>query len=161
MLHKEFDLRLVSINGGELMNAIPVQAEGEIAIKTQYLNEAKRLLKKLCDEYRFEYLQCCDPVFEENDKEDIEYDPIQKERSDEIIRCYTAMFNGVDVINPNTGYQETSTNLGVIQTKTNQITSNSYVRSLYENAADRIIDTVQAVVELAHGTVVYPQRLPA
>lgn len=161
LMHPEFDMRLVSINGGQLMNAIPIQTTGVVAVKKEYVQQVKQCINQMFDEYRYEYIKTVKPLFEIQDKEDVEYDPITKEQSDDIVRCYTAMFNGVDVMNPDSGLPETSTNLGVIETKGNQITSNSYVRSIYEHAADRIIDTVQAVVELARGKINYPQRLPA
>lgn len=159
--HKELDLRLVSADGGLVQNTIPDHLTGVVAIKSNSINLAKKLIQQEFDNYTAEYQNYDTPKFNLQEIKTPNFNPIIKKRSDEIIVGYTIQYNGIEVINQPTGYQETSSNIGVIGTTKNHIFTKTTIRSLYESGGDRIFNQVKAIVELTHGKIEPPERLLA
>ncbi len=154
------DVRLVDVVGGQAKNSIPTFAYGTIAVKNSDFAKAKELIEKMQKDYKEEYEDFDTPEFSLEEISNPQFLPVVKERSDEIIRGYNAMYNGMSVYNVEHTQSETSTNLGLIETHNEKIKSYSYVRSLYENAVWRIYNQVRSVVELSHGKVECSLYLP-
>lgn len=159
---ESFNISLIDVNGGTAMNSIPSFCKGTIAVQSNQFEQVIKVIKKMEQDYINEYQGFDTPTIQ---TQEITvrplFDPILKERSDEIIFGYNAMFNGMNVYDTHSGYSQTSTNVGIIQTTNESINTTSYIRSPYETAALRIFNYVDASIRLAHGTTTNVFSLPA
>ena len=150
----KYDLRLCSISGGNLHNAIPRDAEAVIAVPFADRERIRVDFNVFAAEVQDEYhvterdakflMETTDPVAE----------CIETAVARNIIRSVFAVFNGVYAMSMDMpGLVETSSNLARIRTEQGRVTMVASQRSSVESARDAVQATVAACFRLAGAKV--------
>lgn len=144
------ELRLASINGGSLRNAIPRES---FAVVTVPKTKAAALIQKI-KEFEAIYkaeLQLTEPdlLFFAEETE-VPTQVMDKDLQTRLINAIVACPNGVvRMSDAMAGTVETSNNLALIQSKDGKIVINTLMRSFVETAKDALAQSLDAVFELA------------
>ena len=150
----KYDLRLCSISGGNLHNAIPRDATAVIAIpfadRERIRIDFNIFAAQVQDEYHVTereskfFMETTDPVEQ----------CIETTVARNIIRSIFAVFNGVYAMSMDVpGLVETSSNLARIRTEQGKVTMVASQRSSIESARDAVQATVAACFSLAGAKV--------
>ena len=150
----KYDLRLCSISGGNLHNAIPRDATAVIAIpfadRERIRIDFNIFAAQVQDEYHVTereskfFMETTDPVGQ----------CIETVVARNIIRSVFAVFNGVYAMSMDVpGLVETSSNLARIRTEQGRVTMVASQRSSIESARDAVQATVAACFSLAGAKV--------
>ena len=152
-LWDEYDIRLVTLEGGSKDNAIPREASAVIAIPADREDEIRSVIDKTQQGIRGEYAIADPDIFYEmtaqipgdayNDKGEPLL-PLNSDSTQEMIRLILSLPNGVQRMSDSIpGLVETSLNLGVTRMDENEIhlgiSLRSSVGSAYEMLRDRIL----------------------
>ena len=151
---EKYDLRLISMSGGNLHNAIPRDAEAVIAIpfaeRENIRVDFNVFASEVQDEYHVTereakfYMETTDPVTE----------CIEQAVARNIIRSVFAVFNGVYAMSMDVpGLVETSSNLARIRTEKGKVTMIASQRSSVESAKYAVQETLAACFRLAGAKV--------
>lgn len=150
-LISEYDVKVASITGGSLRNAIPFEAEAEILVPAGDAAKVKALVEKKFAESKFEY-QYSDPDTA------LEYSklpkPAQRYISPKVVsnavKAILACPHGVERMSDTLpGLTETSTNMAMVRTENGHLTVTSLTRSSIDAAKLALSDAIQSVFELA------------
>jgi len=156
-LTDKFDIKLISLNGGNMRNAIPREATAVFIVKEKYLEE----VKKYVSEYRAVYIKEFDNI-EEADKLKLQYTS-EEEKSVKIIpadvqRKFLNALNGCPngVVNmfakiPDT--VETSVNMSIVKAGAGVIDVQFLARSSSESKKKAICASVASAFYNAGGEV--------
>ena len=150
----KYDLRLCSISGGNLHNAIPRDAVAVIAVPFADRERIRVDFNVFASEIQSEYhvtereaeffMESTEPV----------KDCIQQSVAHNIIRSVFAVFNGVYAMSMDVpGLVETSSNLARIRTEQDKVTMLASQRSSVESAKYAVQETLAACFRLAGATV--------
>ena len=152
-LLNEVDFRMISLNGGSKDNAIPREADAIIAIKDDDLELVKGVLTKWQEIFLNE-LRVQDPgvkvLLNEEVKEVEEVEEVfTKESTDKAINLLVLIPNGIrtksfEIEN----LVQSSSNLGVITTKNNNVQYDSAVRSSIRSLKKQIVEESRAIAEV-------------
>lgn len=145
------DLKVASVNGGSLRNAIPFEAQAEIIFPAAIEAEVKALCEKKFVESKFEY-QFSDP--------DMEFiygvpdSPVRRYISPSVVgravKAILACPHGVERMSDTLhGLTETSTNMAIVRTENGHIYVKSLTRSSIDAAKMALCDSIRFVFELA------------
>ena len=145
-----FGAKVVSFTGGSLRNAIPFEAEAEIAVPQENLGSVKKLIDSIFAEVKAE--------FKESDPsavlyvEDLPAAPkfIQGSVMLRALKAIIAAPHGVIRMSRTMeGLTETSINLAIVRTEKGKITIHSLMRSAIDSAKADLAEKVRCVYELA------------
>lgn len=165
-LAKKHPLRISSIDGGSLRNALPREASAEILVPNDALADFKADLNELTATMQFE-LGATEPdlaVFLDtgDDISQVMTLALQAKLLAALYGCPHGVFRMSDDIE---GVVETSNNLGVIQTRNNEIYVQCLIRSLMDSRRVDAQNTIESIFTLAGATVdftgAYPGWQPA
>lgn len=161
-LAKELPLQLVSLGGGVADNAIPRRTEAVILVvdaDVQKLQDKVNLLgKEIKEELGGKDPDFCIMVHE---KECMTCQTLTHEVTLQVLRFLVALPNGILAMSGDVpGLVETSLNMGVLRLKEQELHAQFSVRSSVESAKDALIAKLQAVTELAGGSVVISGAYP-
>lgn len=143
-------LRLISISGGTLRNAIPREAHAILAVA----NDKMDLLQKACDEYLKTLINELSAV-EKNinfslQPAESQEKPLNHVSQSKLLSLLNSMPNGVirmsDAVS---GVVETSLNVGVVTTQSDVVTITCLIRSLIDSGKDYVVEVLRALSELA------------
>ena len=151
---EKYDLRLISLSGGNLHNAIPRDAEAVIAVpfaeRENIRVDFNVFASEVQDEYHVTereakfYMETTDPVTE----------CIGQVVARNIIRSVFAVFNGVYAMSMDVpGLVETRSNLARIRTEKGKVTMIASQRSSVESAKYAVQETLAACFRLAGAKV--------
>jgi len=160
-LSKGFAIRIASIDGGSLRNALPREASAELLIANSDVAAFKDALKALTATMKHE-LAAVEPDFEifldpSDDIEQVISLELQKKILASLYACPHGVFRMSDEIE---GVVETSNNLGVIQTRNNELYVQCLIRSLMDSRRTDAQNTISSVFELAGASVDFTGAYP-
>lgn len=143
-------LRISSINGGSLRNAIPREAFSIVTLPTANIAEAKKIIEGVYTDAKNE-LSLVDPNL------NISFEPtsipanvIDLDTQTKLIRSVYACPNGVMRMSDSMeNLTETSTNLAIIKSNGNNIQINCLLRSSVDSAKMDLAEMMASVFELA------------
>lgn len=161
------ELRLVSIDGGTMSNAIPREAVATIAVSSDQIEHIERTLSALQQTLQAELAQA-DPEVALSLSVVVQPDAqaLSPEASSTLIDVLNALPYGVarwsDELE---GVVETSNNIGKLRLEGGQLTLDAMARSLCDSAALALVAKIKAVCRLAGLTPttsnIYPGWTPA
>ena len=161
LLSDKYGLRLCSIDGGNLHNAIPREAHALCAVPMKYKETVRVELNIFLSEIENEYA-----VTEPNLEMDLGSEPAQPEVMEEMamkrfLHAIYAVHNGVHAMSQDIeGLVETSSNLASIKQKDGQIVVVTSQRSSILSSREDMSRMVQAAFELGGATVTIGDGYP-
>lgn len=147
---EKLGMRISSINGGSLRNAIPREAFSTITIPTSEVAKAKEILENITKEVKNE-LSLVEPslVIEMNPTA-LPNDVMDKDTQGRLIRSVYACPNGVIRMSDSMeGLTETSTNMAIVKTENNNVNISCLLRSSVDSAKMDLAEMMASVFELA------------
>lgn len=147
---QELNLRIASVNGGTLRNAIPRETFAVVTIPAEKATQLQDKVKEATAIYKAELI-AKDPdvrlLAEETDLPASVFDAdLQWRLIDAILGCPNGAVRMIDAM-PDT--VETSNNLAIVKTENGKVIINTLMRSSVETAKEFLADSLQAVFELA------------
>ena len=145
----DFEARVAYIKGGTIINAIPREAEAIITIPTGGENDLMSVYHDFKAIYTQEYSHIDPDVSIEIESiilpDGLLPEPIQ----DDIINAVIGAPNGVYRYVPLSNLVETSTNLGIIETSTNCVSTHFLVRSNVDSMKGEVRSMIESIFSLA------------
>jgi len=161
MVNAEMDLRISSINGGSLRNAIPRESFVVCIVPNQKVKKFNKLVELFLGQIRTE-LSVVEPDF--NLKITQVHTPekvYQREVIDKVINAVYACPNGVVRMNDEMpDLVETSTNMAIVKTSGETIKIQCLLRSSVDSAKDDLANAIQSTFDLAGATTVFTGSYP-
>ncbi len=150
-LINEYGIKVASITGGSLRNAIPFEAEACILVPAAETRKVKSLAEKIFEEIKFEY-QYSDPdmlmLYDKSPKPAARY--IGPKTVLAAVKAILACPHGVKRMSDTLpGLPETSTNMAMIRTEKGHLKVYSLTRSSIDSAKMSYADSIRYVFELA------------
>jgi len=148
--NKDFGLRLSSLTGGGLRNAIPRESEAVVTVDKShfevFLNEIIYVIRDIKNEFA-----SLEPDLEININEADEPSNVMEIKPHlDIIRALYAAHNGVYRMSPDiTGLVEASNNIASIEAKDGKVEVNCLTRSSVTSSKQDLVNSLQAAFELA------------
>lgn len=127
------DVRLVSIDGGAVKNALCNHCNCVIAIDNKYIQKSKHIIKQMVEYYINEFKNDENPQFS-CDEVQLTTNPIEQKTSDKIVSAFVGVFNGMDRYDTKFLLSTGSTNIGCIKTTESNVQAEAIARGLYVNA---------------------------
>ncbi len=153
-LLRDLDARLISIEGGNMRNAIPREGVAYIALPEAKLADAKALVAKVEAEVKVEYA-----ATDKDAKVFLEDAPIAGEAICQqvalnLCKALYACPSGVErMSDAMPGLVETSNNMAIVKSENGTISVHSLMRSSVDTAKDDLAEKMRAVFELAGAQV--------
>ena len=145
----DFEARVAYIKGGTIINAIPREAEAIITIPTGGEDDLMSVYHDFKAIYTQEYSHIDPDVSIEIESiilpDGLLPEPIQ----DDIINAVIGAPNGVYRYVPLSNLVETSTNLGIIETSTNCVSTHFLVRSNVDSMKGEVRSMIESIFSLA------------
>ena len=162
-LNKNGLIRLVSIEGGVVDNAIPVKANAVFAADEDDLAMIKSLVLAIGDHIKNEFASA-DPdlnlSFEIGNRDVCEV--VDKDSTDRLLFALFTLPNGVRAMSPDIdGLVQTSLNLGVIKSYESRIVYTFSIRSSLASQKQLLCDELVSMTEFAGGSVTLRSPYPA
>lgn len=150
-LIQKMDVKLASIHGGSLRNAIPFAGVATVLVPKSREEEVKSSVEKTYGEFKFEH-QYSDPegqyYFEKLDEipaEYIEEDVVERVMKS-VIACPSNVIRMSDTMK---GLTETSVNLAIVKSENGHIYVQCLMRSAIEASKAALAERLQIIFELA------------
>lgn len=146
-----YGVKVVSINGGSLRNAIPFEGKAVVLVPEDKIDEVKSIAQKEFKDVKNEFVHV-EPTaefhFEKADEEPAEYipDDVAYKAVKAILACPHGVVRMSDTM---PGLTETSTNLAMVRSGNGHITVSSLMRSSVDSAKAFLAEEMGAVFELA------------
>ena len=152
---KKIDLKIASVKGGSLRNAIPREAFATVALPEEKVAKMKRELRTFEKIVKKEYA-LVEPTLEFSCQKAKKPAKVMDSNSQsQYIRAIYACPNGVERMSDSMeGLVETSDNLAVIKIKNGKVNVAALVRSSVDTAKDDLARKVAATFELVEGCTV-------
>ncbi len=151
---KEFKIRLASINGGGMRNAIPREAEAVVVIPASYANDFQKSVYKYEEIFNNE-LSIVEPDLSLSiEKADLPSTIIDIQTQNNLISSVYACPHGVTRMSDSVPELiETSNNLASIKTEGETISVHCFLRSSVDTAKDDLANTIGHIFKLAGARV--------
>lgn len=150
-LIRDFGVKLVSIDGGSLRNAIPREAFAQILVPENKVQDTEKLVAEIQAAVRTEY-SVADPegkIFLEP-LADMPSECIDDKDALSAIRAVNACPNGVwRMSDEMPGLVETSNNMAIVKTENSKFYVKTLLRSSVDTSKDAMSEEVRSVFELA------------
>ena len=161
-INKEYEIHIAEINGGLKSNAIPREAEVLLLIEAENQLKLEAAINGLELLFRDE-LRAADPdayVRFESIADKVER-VFSKETADSVISSLVLLPNGIQSMSMEiAGLVESSTNLGVVNTKDNEIWLVNEIRSSVRSLKKSIFSQVEALAVAMNGSVRVESEYP-
>ena len=153
-LVRDFGVRLVSLEGGNMRNAIPREAWAEVLVPDGKAGEVDRYIHELLPVVKSEY-RATDPHLHISMRTSGGAASwIETEDALRCLRALTASPEGVERMSDQMpGLVETSNNTAIVKTEDGRFIIKTLMRSSVDSAKELLAEKMRAVVELAGGTV--------
>ena len=154
-LLEQFDVKLVSFQGGSLRNAIPFEACAEILVPSADSKKVKALVEKIFAEGKSEFIES-DPgtamTYEKLAKPAAKYiqPSVVLRAVKSIIACPSSVIRMSQAM---PGLTETSINLAIVRTLNGHLNVHCLMRSAVDTAKAYLADRVRCIFELAGAEV--------
>ena len=155
-------MRVITVRGGLKDNAIPVKAEAFIVSKNE--TEVKNEVSRFLEEYRESYKDADPDLSITIEKVNVNSDvyPLDEAANLSFVMAYGSLPNGVIKMSEDIeGLVQTSLNLGIMDTFSEEITLSFSVRSSVNKEKEALIDELAAIVQSAGGTMTIEGEYPA
>ena len=155
-------MRVITVRGGLKDNAIPVKAEAFIVSKNE--TEVKIEVSRFLEEYRESYKDADPDLSISIEKVNVNSDvyPLDEAANLSFVMAYGSLPNGVIKMSEDIeGLVQTSLNLGIMDTFSEEITLSFSVRSSVNKEKESLIDELAAIVQSAGGTMTVEGEYPA
>ena len=150
-LIRDFGVKLVSIDGGSLRNAIPREAFAQILVPENKVQDTEKLVAEIQAAVMAEY-SVADPegkIFLES-LADLPSECIDDKDALSAIRAVNACPNGVwRMSDEMPGLVETSNNMAIVKTENSKFYVKTLLRSSVDTSKDAMAEEVRSVFELA------------
>lgn len=157
----EFDIRIAALNGGSLRNAIPRDADASFVIASENIDPFKKALANYLTTIKANLSTIETTIDMLLLAEDGIEQCWSKPTQDSILRALNACPNGVMRMSDDIeGIVETSLNLGVIQTRSDNLNAMVLIRSLHDDGRLETQRKVQSVFELAGAKITFSGKYP-
>ncbi|MDE6183547.1 MAG: aminoacyl-histidine dipeptidase [Rikenellaceae bacterium] len=149
---RQLGVRLVSINGGDVRNAIPREGSAVVAVDGGKSADFEKLVAE-CEHIFKSELAAVEPELSFKAERCDDCGKVMTERSARaVVSAVIATPNGViRMSDAMEGLVETSCNLGVVKTQDDEVVFISLPRSSVDTAKDAAVAQIRAVAELAGG----------
>ncbi len=158
---KLFNLRLVSVNGGSLRNAIPRESFAKVAIPENKVSDFENFLKEKQTIIAKE-IKTVDPgleIFAEKAEAEAEVFTLNSQKT--LTNLVYALPNGVmRMSNEMEGLTETSINIAIIKSKKGQTTIGCLLRSSVDTAKLDLTEMIESACSLAGAEVEFTGEYP-
>ncbi len=150
----ELEVRLASIDGGSLRNAIPREAFAIITVPEEGVDEVIDFVRECEELFSIEYDGVEDKISFSVEQVNLPSGLIPEEVQDDLINAITACPNGVSRFIPELPtVVETSNNLAIIKSDTKSIIVRCLIRSSVESRKEELASMVLSVFSLAGAKV--------
>ena len=153
-LVRDYGVRLASVEGGNMRNAIPREAEAVVLIPDGKVGEVDQYLHELLSVLITEYA-VTDPQIYVGMRACKEPEACMAE--EDALRCMRALLSvpeGVERMSDQMpGMVETSNNTAIVRTENGKFVIKTLMRSSVDSAKEALMEKMRAVIELAGGTV--------
>ncbi len=156
-----FDVRLASVSGGSLRNAIPRESYAVITISESNVADFKNFLKEQQTIIANE-IKAVDPELEISLEETTAPEQVfTKESQDTLTNLVYGLPNGVmRMSNEMEGLTETSTNLAIVTSKDNVVNIACLLRSSVDSGKDDLKQMMHSVCSLAGASIKFEGEYP-
>ena len=155
------DVRLASIDGGSLRNAIPREAFAVIALPAENADELIESLEEFEEIYKEEYKGVEPSISFSCDVVDLPSGVINEVVQDDLINAVQACPNGViRISNDMEGLVETSTNLASVKSGDGVIEAKCLIRSSVDTAKEDVESSIESTFRLAGAEVTFGGQYP-
>lgn len=147
---EKLGMRISSINGGSLRNAIPREAFSTITIPTSQVAKAKEILENITKEVKNELSLVEPSLVIEMNPTSLPSDVMDIDTQGRLIRSVYACPNGVMRMSDSMeGLTETSTNMAIVKTDDSKVKISCLLRSSVDSAKMDLAEMMASVFELA------------
>jgi dipeptidase D len=156
-----FGMRLCSIDGGNMRNAIPREAFAITTVPKQFEDEFVKSVKSFADMYREELAGVEDNISFTAEKVATPKTWIDKATTERLLDSLYAIPHGVIRMIPEMPeVVETSTNLAIVKSDDKTITVASLLRSSVDSAKRDLCNMVESIFDMAHAQTVHEGDYP-
>lgn len=158
---QEVDVRLCSVEGGNMRNAIPREAEAVVAIPTEKVAKAKEIVEQLCKEIKNELAET-EKNFTISLLPTANVETMMKECcSAKVINTLVALPNGIYRMSDTVAnLVETSSNLAIVKSEDGVVTICCLLRSSVDSEKKDFATMMKAVVDLAGDEIEFSGEYP-
>jgi len=161
VVEKKFGVRLASVDGGSLRNAIPREAVAVVVVPSAKANDFEKEVKAYLNIYKSEFSLTEPDLSFVAEKVDMPSVLVDEKTQFNLIRAAFGCPNGVVRMSDAVpGLVETSNNLARVYSEGNFIHAACLLRSSVDSAKDALADKVASVFELSGGEVVFSGGYP-
>lgn len=161
LAESELGVRLSSIDGGSLRNAIPREAFAVVGIPTNQIDSFEKMVEAYLIIYKNEFSSVEPDLSFKTEKVAFPDSVIDSKSQWAIIRAVFGCPNGVVRMSDSMpGLVETSTNLARVYTKDGKIFAQCLLRSSVDSSKDALAQKIASVFELAGATVSFSGAYP-
>ncbi len=154
LLNDQIGIDIANIRGGEKMNAIPKLTKAIVLIEDGKFDELQNLINEYIKLFSREFAISDPNVTITLEKKDNVEKIFSLETKNNLINILMLLPFGVQTMSANIkGLVESSNNIGVLETKDNNIVFTSAVRSSVKSLKDEINNRVKALCELSGATM--------
>lgn len=162
---KQYDIRLVQMNGGQADNAIPRHADATIMVLKEEKEKVTALIDGAADQIKKE-LQTADPDFYVEWKEQSDYGREMNQcvlaaSTKQVFSCMTSLPNGIVSMSKDVeGLVQTSLNLGVMTMKEEGVHLTYAVRSSIDQEKEELCHSMQQIAGQAGAKITVKSSYP-
>lgn len=156
LMQADWDLkvRLVSVEGGDLRNAIPREAHGVVTVPSASADAFEKMVAEYQQMYRLEFVDTEPDLSFTCEKCDAPSTVVPREDAQKFVRAIFACPNGVQRMSQSMkGLVETSNNLAIAKVKDGEFIALNLTRSSVDSAKDATAWKVAAVFHLIDAKV--------
>lgn len=155
------EVRLASIDGGSLRNAIPREAFAVVTLPAANADELIEALEEFEDIYKAEYNGVEPSISFTAEKTDMPASLINEVVQDDLINAIQACPNGViRMSNDMEGLVETSSNLAIVKSDNGVIEAKCLIRSSVDTAKEDVESSIESTFRLAGADVTFGGQYP-
>ncbi len=159
--HRELGMRLASIEGGNLRNAIPREAFAEVVVPSGKAEDFKKLVKEFNDIVKSEYATADPDVSITAEPCDMPKSLIDETTQKNLIYGIYACPNGVRRMSSDVpGLVETSSSLAIVKSDKGEIEVKALLRSSVDSAKTSLENMFRCVFELAGAEIDFDGQYP-
>lgn len=160
-LSEKFGMRLSSIEGGNMRNAIPREADAKILLPKDHVEAAKEYLTEYYHTIKSEsalvepdFMMCLEPVSPLREMMDL---PTQTNLINTIYGCPNGVFRMSDSM---PGLVETSSNMAIVKSEKNTVSIHFLLRSSVDSAKMDLAEMLRSIMQLAGAEIEFSGAYP-
>lgn len=160
-LAEKFGMRLCRIEGGNMRNAIPREADAEILIPKDQVQAAKEYAEQCYNTIKSElslvepgFMMCLEPIARPKEMMDMRS---QTNLINAIYSCPNGVFRMSDSM---PGLVETSSNMAIVKSEKNIVSAHFLLRSSVDSAKMDLAEMLRSVMQLAGAEIEFSGAYP-